>query len=106
MELLKELVMAVSPSGRENNVREIIKNQLSPYCDEVYTDALGNLICHRRGNGKKLMFAAHMDEIGFMVNYIDDNGGIRKFTIHKAHKSVKCIFPHIYKCICIFFKII
>lgn len=86
MELLKELVMAVSPSGRENNIREIIQNQLSSYCDEIYTDALGNLICHKKGNGKKLMLAAHMDEIGFMVNYIDDKGFLRFSIIGGVQK--------------------
>ena len=86
MELLKELVMAVSPSGRENNIREIIQNQLSSYCDEIYTDALGNLICHKKGNGNKLMLAAHMDEIGFMVNYIDDKGFIRFSVIGGVQK--------------------
>ena len=86
MELLKELVMAVSPSGRENNIREMIKNQLSSYCDEIYTDALGNLICHKKGSGKKLMLAAHMDEIGFMVNYIDDNGFLRFSVIGGVQK--------------------
>lgn len=86
MELLKELVMAVSPSGRENNIRKIIQNQLSSYCDEIYTDALGNLICHKKGNGKKLMLAAHMDEIGFMVNYIDEKGFIRFSVIGGVQK--------------------
>lgn len=86
MELLKELVMAVSPSGRENNIREIIQNQLSSYCDEIYTDALGNLICHKKGNGKKLMLAAHMDEIGFMVNYVDNKGFLRFSIIGGVQK--------------------
>ena len=86
MELLKELVMAVSPSGREHNIREIIKKQLEGYCDEIFTDTLGNLICHKKGNGKKLMLAAHMDEIGFIVNYIDDNGFLRFSTVGGVQK--------------------
>ena len=81
MKLLEELVMSVAPSGRENAIREIIKNQLESVCDEIFTDTLGNLICHKKGSGKKLMLAAHMDEIGFMVNYIDDNGFLRFSTI-------------------------
>ncbi len=77
MELLKKLTSCISPSGRENEIRNIIKNELENVCDEITTDALGNLICHKKGNGKRLMFAAHMDEIGFMVTYIDDNGFLR-----------------------------
>ena len=77
MELLKKLTECISPSGREEKIREIIKNEVKGCCDEIYTDALGNLICHKKGNGKKLMLAAHMDEIGFVVTYIEDNGYLR-----------------------------
>ena len=77
MELLKKLTLSASPSGRENAVREIISEQLNGFCDESYTDALGNLICHKKGEGKKLMICAHMDEIGFMITYIDDAGFLR-----------------------------
>ncbi len=81
MKLLEELVMSVSPSGRENAICELIQSELKSVCDDIYTDTLGNLICHKKGSGKKLMLAAHMDEIGFMVNYIDDNGFLRFSTI-------------------------
>ncbi len=77
MELLKKLTQCPAPSGREDGIREIIENELKGIVDEIYTDALGNLICHKRGNGKKLMLAAHMDEIGFFVTFIDDNGFLR-----------------------------
>ena len=77
MELLKKLTSCISPSGREDEIRSIIENELKNVCDEIYTDALGNLICHKKGNGKKLMLAAHMDEIGFMVTHIEDNGFLR-----------------------------
>lgn len=77
MELLKKMTMCISTSGREQNIRSIIKSELDNVCDEIYTDTLGNLICHKKGNGKKLMLAAHMDEIGFMVNHIDKNGFLR-----------------------------
>ena len=52
MQLLKELVMCVSPSGREGGIRKIIEKELKSVCDEIYTDTLGNLICHKKGNGK------------------------------------------------------
>ena len=81
MKLLEKLTMCVSPSGREGTITDIIREELKYFCDEIYTDTLGNLICHKKGKGKKLMLAAHMDEIGFMVNYIDDNGFLRFSTI-------------------------
>ena len=77
MELLKKLTSCISPSGREDEIRSVIGNELKNVCDEIYTDVLGNLICHKKGSGKKLMLAAHIDEIGFMVTHIEDNGFLR-----------------------------
>lgn len=77
MELLKKLALSYGPSGREDNIRNTIEELSAPYADEVYTDALGNLIVHKKGNGKKIMVAAHMDEIGVIATVIDDNGFIR-----------------------------
>ena len=76
--LLKDLVKPLSVSGREAGVRAVIEEKIKPYVDEVYTDALGNLIAHKRGaeGAPKLMLAAHMDEIGFFVTDIDDEGRI------------------------------
>ncbi len=76
---LKELCLCPSVSGREQKIREKISSLLSPLCDELITDTLGNLIGVKRGsgNGKKIMLAAHMDEIGFLVNFIEDNGMLR-----------------------------
>lgn len=77
MELLKKLTLCTSPSGREDSIRELIKEEIKGSFDEIKTDALGNLICHKKGNGKKLMLCAHMDEIGFVVTYIDNSGFLR-----------------------------
>lgn len=77
MELLKKLTGCFSPSGREDNIRELIKKEVEPYVTDVYTDALGSLICRKKGNGHKLMLAAHMDEIGLMVTHIEENGFLR-----------------------------
>lgn len=86
MQFLEKLTRCIGPSGRENSVAEVIEKELVSYCDEIYKDALGNLICHKKGNGKKLMLSAHMDEIGFMVNYIDDKGFLRFSTIGGMQK--------------------
>ena len=77
MELLKRIISAFGPSGREDEVREVIKNEIAPFVDDIFVDNMGNLICHKKGNGKKLMFEAHMDEIGVMVTHIDKNGFLR-----------------------------
>lgn len=77
MELLKELTEKYGPSGRENKIREYIKEQVLTYADEVEVDVLGNLIAHKKGTGKKIMMAAHMDEIGVIVTFVDDNGFLR-----------------------------
>lgn len=74
---LKTLCLCPSVSGREAAVREKIEAMIRPWCDECYTDTLGNLIARKKGNGKKIMLAAHMDEIGFLVNTIEENGMIR-----------------------------
>lgn len=76
-ELLEKLTQAYGPSGSENSIRELIKSELSGY--ETKTDALGNLIIEKEGKqgGKKIMFAAHMDEIGVMVTHIDKDGFLR-----------------------------
>jgi len=78
MELLKELTQAWGVSGRERKVRQIIQRAAAPYADEMSTDALGNLIVLKKGRGdKKIMLAAHMDEIGFQVKKIEPDGRIR-----------------------------
>ena len=79
---LKRLCLANSVSGREDKIREEIKTIISPFVDEISTDALGNLIALKKGKGeKKIMLCAHMDEIGFIVNFIEDNGMIRIGTL-------------------------
>ncbi len=74
IDLLKKLMFTSGISGREDKIREVIKNEIAPYCDEVTIDNIGNLIARKKGNGKKIMLCAHMDEIGFFVTSIDDKG--------------------------------
>lgn len=76
---LKELCAAHSISGREAQIREIIKSKIEGFVDTLEVDALGNLIACKKGRTgeKRIMLCAHMDEIGFIVNFIEDNGLIR-----------------------------
>src|SRR5262249_40819376 len=70
MELLKELCETPGVSGREERLRAVVRRELTPLVNEIRVDALGNLVAVKRGSGAgKLMIAAHMDEIGFLVNH-------------------------------------
>ncbi len=74
---LKELVETLSPSGYEQPAQRVIRAQLVEHADELSTDVMGNLIARLEGQGgPKLMLAGHCDEIGFMVQFVDDNGFI------------------------------
>lgn len=75
--LLQTLTQAFGPSGSEDTIREIITREVAPFCDELTTDPLGNLIAVKKGTGKHIMVASHMDEIGLMITFIDDNGYLR-----------------------------
>lgn len=79
--LLKELLpVTPSVSGREQGIRDRIAQKMAPLADQVQVDAIGNLICLKKGNGaapRKVLLVAHMDEIGFIVNFIEDSGFLR-----------------------------
>ncbi len=74
---IRDLVKIISVSGHEEKIRDYIAEKMAPYFDTVEKDALGNLICHKSGGAKKVMLAAHMDEIGFIVTFIEDDGYVR-----------------------------
>jgi tetrahedral aminopeptidase len=76
--LLKRLSETPGVAGREEQVRALVIAELKPLVDEIKVDALGNVIALKRGKGRRrVMLAAHMDEIGFMVKYVDDGGFVR-----------------------------
>jgi tetrahedral aminopeptidase len=78
-DLLRRLVEAHGVPGQEEKIREIVKKELKGV-GELRTDLMGNVHCVVKGKGKnpkKLMIAAHMDEIGFVVKFIDDKGFLR-----------------------------
>ncbi len=78
-ELLRKLTETYGPSGSEGAIRDTIRQELAGAVDEVRTDALGNLIAVKHGDGQGLnvMLAAHMDEIGVIVSHIDEKGFLR-----------------------------
>lgn len=76
-ELIKTLCGAYGPSGDEAEIREVITKLAAPLADRVYSDPLGNLIVHKQGIGPRVLFAAHMDSIGFIVTHIEEDGFLR-----------------------------
>ncbi len=87
-ELLKELCSIYSPSGNEGRVRELIQDEIKDLVDEIYTDSLGNLIARKKGDGKKLMLAGHMDQIGLMITFIDEKGFLRFTNVGGISPSI------------------
>lgn len=84
VELQKQLIACALPPGVEDSQGALLTELARPYVDEIWEDPFGNIICHKRGTGKRLMIPAHRDVIGFMVTYIDPKGFIR-FTQDGHH---------------------
>ncbi|MCI5704704.1 MAG: M20/M25/M40 family metallo-hydrolase [Pseudoflavonifractor sp.] len=76
-DLIARLTAIHGPSGREGAVAAAIAGLARPFADDITTDTLGNLIVHRKGSGPKVMFAAHMDSIGLVATYLEENGAVR-----------------------------
>ncbi|MEA4955231.1 MAG: M20/M25/M40 family metallo-hydrolase [Pseudoflavonifractor sp.] len=76
-DLIARLTAIHGPSGREGAVAAAIAELARPFADDITTDILGNLIVHRKGSGPKVMFVAHMDSIGLVVTYLEENGAVR-----------------------------
>ncbi|QXM06654.1 M42 family metallopeptidase [Crassaminicella indica] len=76
-ELLKKLTNAYGPAGNEEQIRHLIQTEIQDYVDEISVDRMGNLIAIKRGNGKRVMLASHMDEIGVIITGITDEGFLR-----------------------------
>jgi endoglucanase len=81
MDLLRNLSNAHGVSGSEGSVFAVIKKELKGHVDEIREDTMGNLIAVKKGGRFRVMLAAHMDEIGLMVKYVDDKGFIRFVTL-------------------------
>lgn len=75
---LKTLSEAVAVSGDEGPVRRLIREAIQPHVDSVKVDALGNLLAVKKGAGReRVLLAAHMDEVGFMVSGHEPDGALR-----------------------------
>ena len=89
IDTFKALRGVYGPSGREDDAAQAIMEMVKPYADKIYRDVLGNVIAVKEAQrksdmtrdgqpaGKKIMLAAHMDQIGYMVTHIDENGFLR-----------------------------
>jgi len=77
-ELLKRICETPGVPSREEQIRRVVINELTPLVDSISIDAMGSVIAYKKGcGGPRVMIAAHMDEIGFLVRYIDDRGFLR-----------------------------
>jgi tetrahedral aminopeptidase len=76
--LLKQICEVAGVPGFEQRVRELVIREVTPLVDKISVDSMGNVIAFRKGReDKRVMIAAHMDEIGFIVTHIDDKGFVR-----------------------------
>ncbi|TET55545.1 MAG: M42 family peptidase [Anaerolineales bacterium] len=95
-ELVRKLVETYGPSGVEEQIRAAIRTEVEPLADELRVDPLGSLVVRkkgqgqRKGGGKRILLAAHMDEIGVMVSYVDEKGFVR-FTNIGGVYPLNCV---------------
>ena len=99
-ELIRKLVETYGPSGSEEQIRAAIRAEVEPFADELRVDPLGSLVIHKQGSpsagsgqtgeGKRVLLAAHMDEIGVMVTYVDEKGFVR-FTRIGGVNPLTCV---------------
>lgn len=88
--LARQLLNVFGPSGKEQKIADEIRGLVSEYVNDIVTDALGNLICVKCGkeSGRKLMFSAHMDQIGFIVMAVEKEGYLRVYKVGGIHQEV------------------
>lgn len=79
IELLSSLTQTFGPSGYEDRIRDVIREAIKDFSDEIRVDPLGSLVAFKKGtgDGQRIMLAAHMDEIGFMVTHVEKEGFLR-----------------------------
>jgi putative aminopeptidase FrvX len=98
-ELIRKLTETYGPSGAEEKIRAVIRAEVESLADELRVDPLGSLVAHKQGpsigsgqadKGKRILLAAHMDEIGVMVTYVDEKGFARFTSIGGVH-TLTCV---------------
>jgi endoglucanase len=99
--LVKRLTETYGPSGHEQFIRELIRDEIKGLADDARVDALGNLIARKKGigaKGMKVMLAAHMDEIGVIVTHVDEKGFLRFASIGGVFPNTlvghRCLFEN------------
>ena len=94
--LIKALVETAAPSGYEKQLRELIHREIKDSVEELKVDAMGNLIARKKAlpQGRRLMLAAHIDEIGIMVTHVDEDGFAR-FTNIGGVFPRNCVGAHV-----------
>ena len=88
-EFLKQIQETPSPSGFEQPVQRIVRRRMKPFADSIVADVHGNLVVGLNPKGSpRVMLAGHCDQIGLMVNYIDDKGFLFVLAIGGIDPSV------------------
>ncbi len=86
-ELLRALSLTFGPTGCEDNVADLIRSQIKDCADEIRRDKMGNLVavvygsCHGTDAERRVMFSAHMDEVGFMIKNVNADGTLSFMTL-------------------------
>ncbi len=101
LELVKQLSLCFGPSGCEDAVRDMIIEQIEGECDGYCIDRVGNLIARVTGRGmdyrpeapRRLLLAAHMDEVGFMISHVTKEGYLKFANIGGMDPRVLCGRP-------------
>jgi endoglucanase len=91
-EIIRKLVETYGPSGFEDRIRAVIREEIEDLADEISVTPLGSLMAVRKGSGegKRIMLTSHMDEIGVMVTYVDEQGFLRIAPIGGVH-PITCV---------------
>jgi len=74
LKLMEEMMNAFGPSGFEREINRIVKKEVEPYVDEIFTDKLGSVAFQLNGDGPKVLLAGHTDEVGFIISSVTKEG--------------------------------